>query len=179
MSGRLQRALNQRLLILSENISEKSCQYEILGSTQSIYQVKISPDQYVCTCPDFQRRSGGSRLFCCKHIYFVLIKILNYTHDNSENNEDDEEFQLDDLEMRCKKRLESLQSSLTVVSVDRRPMDVNSECPICLELITKDEETSWCKSQCGGNVHSVCIQRWLKVKGGNHCPLCRAPWKAE
>lgn len=56
-------------------ISSTEKEYLVLGSSGCEYWVHIGKKQ-TCSCPDFKRRG-----LKCKHIYFVLKKILNV--DNS------------------------------------------------------------------------------------------------
>lgn len=49
--------------------------YAVMGSTGNVYNVTIdnSPS---CTCPDFQTRHKR-----CKHIYFILIRVMHVNQD--------------------------------------------------------------------------------------------------
>mmetsp|Transcript_41547 Transcript_41547/g.66805 ORF Transcript_41547/g.66805 Transcript_41547/m.66805 type:complete len:111 (+) Transcript_41547:750-1082(+) len=45
------------------------------------------------------------------------------------------------------------------------------------------EEVTYCKAQCGQNVHTECIDRYcISQRKRNQqpmCPYCRAPWQQE
>lgn len=66
-------------------------------------------------------------------------------------------------------------------SVSRKPIgaDGNEECPICMEDFEADDENvTWCKGQCGNNIHKECIREWLG-SGKSTCPYCRAEWSGD
>ena len=71
-----------------KNISKLNREYEVLGSSGKTYTIWIH-EKPRCTCPDFQGRSAR-----CKHIYYVLDKILNVDGMLI----DKEEFSMDELE---------------------------------------------------------------------------------
>tara|TARA_R110002050_G_scaffold147012_1_gene272613 strand:- start:1385 stop:2539 length:1155 start_codon:yes stop_codon:yes gene_type:complete len=59
----------------------------------------------------------------------------------------------------------------------RKPIDEDSECPICFEdLEESGEELVWCRATCGNNMHKDCIDMWSKKAGPVDCPMCRSPW---
>ena len=57
---------------------------------------------------------------------------------------------------------------------------VEGDCFICHESITPGvKELTFCKTSCGGNFHSDCIEDWKKEATGGQvakCPLCRNSW---
>ena len=67
--------------------SEKEKKFDVMGSTGNVYTVTIK-DIPECTCPDFRLRNKR-----CKHIYFILIKVMK-TH-----NEDEDIYEEDDLKI--------------------------------------------------------------------------------
>jgi hypothetical protein len=65
---RLQRALHQTMYCVdSQQLSEVERAYMVLGSTGNLYQVVLG-EEPECNCPD--------RQVICKHILFVLVKVL-------------------------------------------------------------------------------------------------------
>jgi hypothetical protein len=60
----------------------------------------------------------------------------------------------------------------------RAPLEVDSECPICCCEMEPDEATTWCRAQCGGNLHAQCFDTWRTHMGVSDvtCPYCRSPW---
>ena len=60
----------------------------------------------------------------------------------------------------------------------RAILEADSECPICCCEIEPDEATTWCRAQCGGNLHTKCFDTWRDHVGAadTTCPYCRSPW---
>ena len=75
LEARRDRAFQHRIYLLDTvwpNREEASASFGILGTTKTVYIVKISDDQGVkCTCPDFRNRGSY-----CKHALFVLLRVL-------------------------------------------------------------------------------------------------------
>jgi hypothetical protein len=60
----------------------------------------------------------------------------------------------------------------------RKPVDDDTDCPICHLNIANDyEHLVWCKKGCGQNMHADCVAEWLKR--GRNCAYCRTPWDTE
>ena len=85
MSTRKNRGLTQKLFIIE---SKSDYDYVIMGSTGNVYDVTIS-NIPTCTCPDFTTR--GNR---CKHIYFIMMKIMKVINDEQEEYSDDDIAQM-------------------------------------------------------------------------------------
>ncbi|KAL9654219.1 hypothetical protein ABK040_000800 [Willaertia magna] len=72
---RIERSINENLSLLKRsNREEFSEEFKILGTTDKTYTVKICK-RPSCTCPDFKYRCFSKSF--CKHILFVLIKVLS------------------------------------------------------------------------------------------------------
>lgn len=71
MSTRKQRGKIQKLYLIECNsVSQYIKEYVVMGSTGRIYSVTIKPSP-ICSCPDYQMRHRR-----CKHIYFILLRIM-------------------------------------------------------------------------------------------------------
>jgi len=73
---RLNKALNEKIILLDEKRihgPELAAQYTVVGYSGKSYIVYIKKNSS-CTCPD---NLGGKSLNHCKHILFVLTKVLN------------------------------------------------------------------------------------------------------
>ena len=71
--GRKQRGKTESIFLVKTSAIDKySYQFEVLGSTRTVYTVTIS-NMCGCTCSDFKFRKNR-----CKHIFFVLIKMMRY-----------------------------------------------------------------------------------------------------
>ncbi|KAJ4825087.1 hypothetical protein Tsubulata_035202, partial [Turnera subulata] len=179
VADRIYRALRHRLRLLHR--SESS--FFILGATGNVYTVTLSTSPS-CTCPD--------RTSPCKHILFVLIRVLGVS--------------LDDACLRrrslrpCKlTRLlgtPTLPEAMAGVGlrerfhrlffqgkeggglVARAEVEDGATCPVCLEEMGKGEKVVGCGT-CGNGIHEECLLRWKRSRGRRaaSCVLCRAKWR--
>jgi Ring finger domain/SWIM zinc finger len=94
IADRLQRASTQRMYLIQQSIpndptgADESnnrndqgnnnivCEFSVLGSTGNVYSVKLQSVP-CCNCPDFSRQQD-----LCKHIIFVLLKVVGLTPEN-------------------------------------------------------------------------------------------------
>lgn len=171
MSSRLDRALHQRILMLEEyiNLPRTTGSYKILGSTGNTYQVQITPEFCTCTCPDHRQRSLN-----CKHILFVLVQVLGCTQTPLTRRLLKSKFKIrNDHQHAQLPNVDDMKTS----GVVQKPLN-DGDCPICLEPLRPSETIVYCKSTCGNNVHSVCMNRWIQQMKpkGPCCPLCRCQW---
>ena len=157
--------------------------YDVMGSTGNVYNVTIK-QKPLCSCPDFQ-----TRRIRCKHIYFILIKVMKiYRH-----MEDIKKFTKSQL-LDLFKNIPKITTSLMITDEQKETYDkykkidkkqsiiikqkpVTDICPICLDDLDNKEELDYCKYSCGNNVHKQCINMWLKNK--KTCIYCRQPWTLE
>ena len=80
--NRKNRGKNQNICLKKVNfLSDNKREYVIIGTTNNSYTVTVS-NIVTCTCPDHETRQVR-----CKHIYFVLCKILKI-----ENGDEDKYF---------------------------------------------------------------------------------------
>lgn len=189
---RLQRGLTQRILLLgTRDVDPLTChdrEYTVLGSKGDEYKVTVS-NQLWCTCPDMSYRSKR-----CKHIFFVMARVLGVTDQATLDKETFSEEELlriyaNQPERTLSPRLpgspekENKEEVVNVTNIDdddrwvRRRDFVGVDCSICFEPMEKDEGLVWCKTQCGNSVHSICHRRWKKAIKRNECVYCREDWK--
>jgi E3 ubiquitin-protein ligase ZSWIM2 len=59
-------------------------------------------------------------------------------------------------------------------------LEEDESCCVCYEVMHDNDNLSYCKFGCGRNLHTECMERWVKHKQSNHqevsCPLCRTDW---
>ncbi|KAF2130085.1 hypothetical protein P153DRAFT_315711 [Dothidotthia symphoricarpi CBS 119687] len=57
---------------------------------------------------------------------------------------------------------------------------IEGECSVCTEeLSPKRGVITFCRAECGQNIHEKCIERWQRSQNGpTTCPICRKAWKA-
>lgn len=170
---RYNRSADSRLCLLGSAIISNDCSTLIecgVQGTTSEYHVnweyKLDGSHlYKCNCPDFQRRNSA-----CKHIYFIFCRVLKFERKDLGN--------VSILDMfiaygRYKQEIinRTIQTSGAVI---RKSFHDDDECPICFETLTKND-TVWCKTTCGNNIHTHCMERWKQL-GNDLCPLCRSDW---
>jgi hypothetical protein len=189
-SDRKNKATNQQLylieLIPTENKSEKN--FAVMGSTGNVYKVTIK-DLPECTCPDYRLRSSR-----CKHIYFILMRVMKFS------NVDDEIYDEKDLKQMYdniphitrnlivdKKIRENYKKLVKIDDDDEKSLNNSPEgeelqkvkiddvCPICLEDLQNGQELDRCKKSCGKYIHKICFSMWCK-KNTAACVFCREEW---
>ena len=167
---RKSRGLKQKLYLVE---SLNQFEYVIMGSTGNVYNVKIA-SKPTCTCPDYIINNHR-----CKHIYFVLLKIMGVV------NVDCSTFTENDL----KNMISSLPTPQTELCVNsfiknkylklkNNEQIIRGEddaCPICLDDISNGEEYSYCKADCGRCIHTGCFEMWC-TKNAPNCLFCKKPW---
>lgn len=170
--GRKIRALNQKLyLIESIDINQYEKEYVVMGSTGNVYNVKIN-DEPSCNCPDYTQRKNR-----CKHIYFVLIRIMNV------KKADQTCYNKKELKNMFK-HIPSVTDFLKVSSDIKKnydnmknkkisEKDLDDSCPICLDDLLNGEKLLTCKYSCGKHVHDFCFNMYNKNKLKKECLYCK------
>ncbi|KAL3655684.1 hypothetical protein CASFOL_000080 [Castilleja foliolosa] len=180
-SDRIVRAVSHHLRLLHRADSL----FFILGATGNVYTVSISAAPS-CTCPD--------RATPCKHILFVLIRVLGLPLD-------DPSLWRRTLRPCQLSRLLSLPTSgeaLAGVALrerfhqlffrggvgrSRRPEVAAAEggggaCPVCLEEMGREDRVVGCGT-CKNVIHEECFLAWKRScrRRSATCVLCRARWR--
>ena len=146
---------------------EKS--YMIMGSTGNPYQVTIS-NYPRCTCPDNQL--NGRR---CKHIFFVLLRIMKATNTTRRKYSDNELISMYVNTPPIEKHLIYQGKKPKIKEGVEQKFDEGDKCPICLEDLENGKELDFCKYSCGKTIHKECHKQW-KLTKGNICVYCRGNW---
>lgn len=59
-------------------------------------------------------------------------------------------------------------------------LEPDETCCVCYEVMDSQQNLTFCKVGCGKNIHTECMERWVRHKIQNHqsisCPLCRTRW---
>lgn len=181
IQSRISRALSQRMFMIDRTKESRSRHlFRVLGSTGNVYTVVISTSPK-CDCPDSSP--------VCKHIIFVLCRVLRVPHDShligqtSISTQDlttvlGQERGHCSADIQADKRVWDALSEGISPEIDpiRKPVKPDDDCPICYEPLA-NEMLVWCKSTCGNNMHNSCMTRWMsQAHGSAKCPLCRAVW---
>ncbi len=154
---RVRRALSESLFLLHQ----QNRTYHVMGSRGTSYQVEILEPHVLtskvvrCECPDFTLNHH-----ICKHIYFLLYRILNLPI-------------LDDFPSP-KEIQNAYDGPAKPHDVKRvKTLEEDQECCICFEKLSDGQVVS-CVQECGQSIHKECYQHWLRFGQQRHgCPLCR------
>jgi predicted SprT family Zn-dependent metalloprotease len=168
-TSRINRGLTQQIYLL-EKIS--NLEYKVMGTSGKPYIITIAKHPK-CTCPDHFIRHKR-----CKHIYFVLIRIMNVA--DPEKKEYSEE--------NIAEMINNIPAMVDIFSNDRIYIKKHSDeidvadkivepkiddnCPICLDDVKTQPFQYCCK--CGKCVHIECMNMWIKHgKKENKCIYCK------
>lgn len=185
ITDRIVRAIRHNLLLLHRYDSS----FFVLGATANVYTVTLSSTPS-CTCPD--------RLAPCKHILFVLLRVLGVSMDDPcIRRQTLRPCQLDRL-----LSTPSLPGSMAGLSLRQmfhrhfyqsksgptvRPVihiEEGTVCPICLEEmgtgVSSDQRVVSCGT-CRNPIHEECLLKWKRSRGRRPgiCAICRARWRGR
>jgi hypothetical protein len=176
----------------------------IRGTRGDVYNVSLSPVEFVCTCPDFNRSfSHGSPL--CKHLVYVLHHFRGANRAEVEAVAEDLKrgATCDEALQRFKDRpMGSGGASGTLPGsaasggasgtlpgssggASGAPGSTTTttilarDCPtcvICLDDFTDTCAVSVCRV-CANKFHKACIKTWVGRTSHGSCPLCKTLWK--
>lgn len=178
---RKQRGLKQKLFLIEavETVEKLTKIYKVMGSTGNIYTVTIK-EKPECTCPDYTTRYKR-----CKHIYFILTRIMKVDDPDSEiySKKELKEMFLNIpevanglfVEKHLKDKYQHLIDELKNGKTEHDPKGTDDVCPICMDDLLNGEEFIHCKFSCGRCVHATCFTMWSKVKS-DKCIYCTQPF---
>jgi len=155
------KSLTERILLIRFQLLysityRDGIEFTMLGSSNKIYNVKILRDSDLhcsCNCPDYKFRGTT-----CKHIYWIGTKFFN-TMDPINWSLSDYNFIIDTYRI----------NKNTAGHIGR-----NENCPICLEKINyQTESTICCIYQCYNSVHTICWGGYNDISGSTKCVFCR------
>lgn len=161
--GRLDRAKTQKIYLISQNITNTSAKFRVMGTTQNIYDVELTSEYPTCSCPDHMTRRKR-----CKHILFMLVKILNITDYLKEK------YTITEIYEHIQKYQDNLKKYSIIVNehnkIDVGEKCIDDNCCICLDLLQNGDPYVHCTQSCGRCIHTDCYN--IVVKATNKCPYC-------
>jgi hypothetical protein len=183
--ARKKRGKAQRIFLImthEHNSDVLERKYEVMGTTGNAYAVTVK-NIPTCTCPDHTLRNKR-----CKHIYFVLTRIMKVEPDQ----EDIDEYSDQDLRDMFK-NIPPIVDNLKVDNirlakfkalnknsngeVDIKKIDQDDLCPVCLgEMYDRDEELIYCKYSCGNGIHKECFDQYSSKQHDIKCLFCHKKW---
>jgi hypothetical protein len=173
MTSRKQKGLVERIYLLNakyqtnEN-NENEWNLSVKASSKTIYKIIISENKVKCECMDFQVRKN-----VCKHMYFILGKILKETNiidDVDEIYDIKNNFEVITIQL---KQILNNHISNPNNQNNNFTYDNKDKCVICFEEFG-NERVEQCQTICKNVFHAECINLWLS--NNNSCPLCRTSW---
>ncbi|KAL6980097.1 hypothetical protein U1Q18_021746 [Sarracenia purpurea var. burkii] len=180
VADRIIRAFGHRLRLLHRSESD----FFVLGATGNVYTVALS-ETPSCTCPD--------RATPCKHILFVLIRVLGVSLDDACIRRTNlRPCQLSRL-LNTPESPESLAGAVVrerfhqlfflarQQASSREPVveiEDGATCPVCLEELRAAENVVAC-GRCRNPIHEQCFLTWKKNnrRRSATCVICRARWR--
>ena len=181
LNYRFQRGINQELYLLQYIINKKNIKFNIVGTTKNVYTISINNKMTCCDCPDYLKNG-----IHCKHIYFVLHKILQFDLHNIYNNEYSYDqivkylsnhknisIMADQDTINKYKKIKELKQNNNI----RKP--IKGDCPICLDNLNNGKKIIYCKYTCGNNIHEHCFNKWCEFKSKKECIYCRGDWEKK
>lgn len=181
------RGIKQKIfLILTYEYDDDKLErsYEVMGTTGNVYMVTIN-ESPSCTCPDYVTRAKR-----CKHIYFVLTRIMKvrteqediekYPNDVLRNMFDSipiitESLRVDATKLNKFKELKKNKNG----EVKMRKIMEEDMCPICLMELDDSEDLVYCKYSCGNSIHKECFDMYNLKKTEIKCILCQNLWNPD
>jgi hypothetical protein len=158
-SLRLNRINYEKFHLMDVDTTNKGITFKLCGS--SIYMYTITINEYNCNCPDY--KNVGQNGILCKHICYILIKILG----------------LSDIEKKIDFSILDINALRQKISVDSVPyqyyrrlkyfkvVDGASACVVCYDNHNNGYECIECKQF----LCETCCHAWMT--SNNSCPYCR------
>lgn len=176
MSTRKEKAANQRLYLidcLSKNKDEWN--FDIEGSTGTIYKVYLNTKIQKCNCLDFCTRG-----ILCKHILFVILRVAGDKKTFNKISIDNKTsiYEINPKFSSFIKRRIKTRTDYTDKTDDNIVLK-DDPCAICYEDIAENINKKLLKQckHCKFVYHSGCLTVWLRRK--NTCPMCRSEWEIK
>ena len=174
---RIERCFTDNIYLIEsippDSVDDNERTYVIMGHSGHVYNVTISRKPH-CTCPDFYLR--GNR---CKHIYFVLMRIMNIENPTDKYYNDDELQEMFSNIPPVAQNLMYQGNDVPLVGKEikevEQKFDKGDICPICLDPLENGKDLDFCRYSCGKTIHKKCFSMWEKAKG-SICVFCRAQW---
>ncbi len=189
---RIERALNQRMYLLK---NEHDTFFRVAGTTRDYNVIlkqhiidltgddekkdeekKEAPNDLKmsarCTCPDFT-----SRHRTCKHIYFVLYRVLYRISDRLLKKLNYGDFEEPTRKKKAKKtRLEVEDTYCCICYEDFEKGEIDKLIEIDPEQSNTTSDLDYCE-HCNHVFHTSCLNIWINRSNHKNCPLCRKSLK--
>lgn len=198
---RYEKSLVERIFLLSTNEDGRSFIMKVCGSTGQVYTIVYDQigHSWVCDCPDMKVHCKRQAC-CCKHICFVIKRVLKASLDEFENNSAynstiSGRLRNTSIAMR-NGNIATLEGAVNEEMIDKYQnvisksaplyfsvdstarLDKSSveDCPICYEGLNIEDECCMCPD-CKNVIHRECMEQWIRYNRPT-CVYCRSiKWK--
>ncbi len=171
---RLVKALGEKMCLLSAVEKDGEWNFKVRGQTKNIYEQKLTPTTYSCSCPDQQGKSTF-----CKHLLFLVVRAGKQYDLGAELAQRPKTTWKNPAFKACSCSwtlcLSHLVEKPCVSTSKKEKTEVADFCSICFEDLGSDGLTE-CSTTCHKHFHKECIDRWLEH--GSTCPNCRSDWNS-
>ncbi len=157
---KLDKILKNKVFVVNANmISHNNWEFDIQEINGKIYHIVVN-NNIECNCNNFTEKK-----LICKHIYFIINKILK----NKVN-----ESNITIFFFKLKVDL-NVFNNPKLSNVIKYKNEMDKDCAICLNNFINNEIINYCKI-CKNLYHENCINIWLRTGTKCDCPLCRNIW---
>jgi hypothetical protein len=168
---RKERGKSQKIFLINQEMKNDnksfSGSFAVAGTTGNVYNVLIN-EKPSCSCPDFTTRKNR-----CKHIYFILIRILKVHIDKEEQkaySHDELKEMFVNMGDTCKALLVTDQQRDAYLKACNKKdgkivlKDTDDDCLICFDPLNNGDQLIYCEYSCGKPIHKECIEIWSKTQ---------------
>lgn len=135
MDERIRKALSQPIFLITiKKINSNEFIFLVEGTKGNEYIINKNNDVYKCSCPDFKNRRQS-----CKHIYFIIYKVLVSTENTDVIKKSNEDCCIcfdsmkDKILIECK----TCKNLFHKICINQWLRNSNrGNCPLCRNLIT-------------------------------------------
>lgn len=178
------------------NIEKENNKYlfNISGSTANVYKISLYDfsGKIFCNCPDAKSHAKYHKCLC-KHICFVIFKVLKGTVDKNNTNLFKNLFLSQEEKQKAIEKISNLDiysgndfTNMDLIEKFKKIKDLDpktlfqvnkvfvsgDDCPICYNELEEKIKCVQCPV-CNNILHSLCINKWLNM-GNSSCPYCRS-----
>jgi hypothetical protein len=178
-TDRKQNSIEQKIFLINfKKGSMNDLEFTVMGTTKNIYIVYIC-ESPKCTCMDFKIRHKR-----CKHIFFILRKIMkvnNTIEDNKIFSREELIEMITNIPINITSSvINDITSNKKIISTDiivkMKIIDDEDICSICFDNLNNGEELDYCKYKCGKAIHAECFKIYCEINAMK-CINCSCSWK--
>ncbi len=154
------------------------------------YEIKVFNEEeentFWCNCPDHKFNSSKNDT-CCKHISFIICKVLKYLEPQFFEDKKLPEYELAILlsKLTSEENLwkdKDLVKKIIKITIEifknyKKTIDEDEYCPVCYDELDNENKNDLLSCpNCNNYVHNECMDVWLENR--NTCVYCKSDiWK--